>query len=452
MLLGHGVAVLTPAQEECLRKVNEPGQMLWPRGDRCVKSVEESKTHGPQRFRFDSADTLAYWYSPLGHCFGLHRCDVAVRAEGWICHHWQRTNADCHQYSRRRERDHDYGLFSHRHGSHPTIETLSTYLERHAMHMAAGEMIRDLPVVSVDPGEYGSWQNWISRHCFDADPPITSDLRSPVPLQKFFHGVVPEAIRSLAVLPPSVFSEHLIGQVAGTSSHWIVVDAYYRTSIPGYSVTVSIESALAPPPTAAALARAMLLTEHSQEMPMPELRVSYEHDVGDIEEQLRQAEEQRLQDSRATPVAGFDVLPFTANYHTERDMHEMDQEWPGLARSWDVPIGDFITRMELKRVPSQLCFVNRREELVVVPESWEDGRYGRQHASQGSRGSRLNIRHRDIHAYLKRVNRDLLIRISIRRNADNRDTSEEYDHVQANVFILRQSGKVEGMGRDGDTR
>ena len=442
VLSDRGMAAFTPNQEKCLHMINMPRHMLWPHGSRHVKSVAESQSHRPWKFYFNRADTLPYWYSPLGHCFGVHRCDVTDRAERWICEKWHMTDADCCQYSRRRERNRDYRLSGHRHGSHPTIETLSTYLERHAMHLAAGEMIRELPTISVTADTYGSWQQWISINCFDADPLITSDLRSPVPLQKFFHGAAPESIWTSPMLPPSVFSEHLTGRVAGIDSCWIVVSGYYTATIANYSATVHLQSGLVSPHTARALARAMLSTEPPLDMPIHELRVSYEHNVEEIEEQLRSVEELELRDSHVISSRGFDLQPFASQYCTERQMQEMDQEWQGLSRSWVTPTRDFIARAQLTRIPGQLCFRNRREEIVAVPESWQNNPHGHDVSS----GKRLHIRHSEIQAYLAQVDRALLVRINISRTTDDRNASEENDHDQTRIFILRPSGQIESMG------
>ncbi len=440
-------SVLTENQKEHIHRLNEPRQMIWPRDQWHVKSVSESKSEGSWRFHFDMMDTFPYWYSPLARCFGLHRCDVAKRAEHWICDRWKITSQDCREYSGKRERGYDWGLFSHRHGSHPTIETLSTYIERHAMFMAAGDMIRELPVASVDENEYGSWYHWISRNCFDADPVITSDLRSSVPLQKFIHGTSYEALGSMDVLPASVFSEQMDGHVVGYGSKWTVVSGHYTVMIADYSVGVSIEAALVSPATARALARAMHSSEYVQSISIPEWRISYEHNVKDIEARLLQAERYEGYESSGIYEDGFELVPFIAEYHTERSMHEMDQNSGGLWRTWRIPGRDFTDRLKLVRNSAQLSYVSEQGELVVAPQSWSEGSYHQRHDNRTTYGHRLNIRNEDLRRYLKQVKKDLLLRVVVTRNRDSRSNPEEYDHGQAKIFILRQSGRIEGMGR-----
>lgn len=447
-LIETETSVLTQDQKEHLSLLNEPRQLIWPRGERHIKSVEESKLQIGPRFHFDTTDTLPYWYSPLGRCFGLHRCDVVRRAERWICDVWNVSNSDCHNYSRKKERGYDWNLFSHRHGSHPTIESLSRYVERHAMFMAAGEMIRELPVVSVDDDQYGSWHNWISRKCFDADPIITSDLRSACPLQAFLHGVTSDDIMTAKTLPASIFTEQLNGHVTGSGSEWIVVAGYYTVAISDYSVSVSMESGLVSSETAKALARAMLSTEHLHEIGIPQWQISYEQHVKDIEMQLSQLGQDESFESLGIEEAGFELTPFSVDYHTEFYMHAMDPKWRGLSRSWEIVGKDFADRLGLICDPSQLNYKNKQEELIVVPQSWEEGTYDQRYDDRSSYGHRLSIRKSALKQYLKQTGKCLLIRVVISRHKRNQSSSEEYDHGQAKIFILHKNGRIEGMGRN----
>ena len=73
---------LKPGVAEHLEFVNQP-----------VLTRVEPHQHGASnrfddrpgaRFRFDSMDTIPYWYEPLGKLFGLSAQDVANKAERWL--------------------------------------------------------------------------------------------------------------------------------------------------------------------------------------------------------------------------------------------------------------------------------------------------------------------------------------------------------------------------------
>ncbi|AQQ71436.1 putative NTPase (NACHT family) [Limihaloglobus sulfuriphilus] len=440
-------SLLTNKQFNYLSLLNEPRHVIWPKQNRYTRRGKHPNPDKKWRFSFDTMDTFPYWYSPLGHCFGLHRCDVAVRAESWICDKWKVTSNDCMKYSHKKVRGTDYNLFGHRHGSHPTIETLSTYIERHAMHMAAGEMIRELPITPEPSDEYGSWGYWISRNCFDADPLVTCDLHCPVPLHRFMHGVPDIDINPSEALTMDFFSDQLYGLIGKCNTEWLTISGYYTVRISNHSFTISIESALVTAKTARALGRAMLSSEYPQSIGIPEFKISYQHNVSEIETQLINTENKEFfEPIDYISQEGFELSPFTTEFHTERSMHTMDPTSKGLPRDWSLPSYDFIQKERLKREPDKLTYKTTKGDIVVKPESWEEGDYNEMYDNRTTHGHRLNIKKEHILSYLEKINKDLLIRIIIRKHNDTIKDPKEYDHGQAKIFILRQNGKIEKMG------
>ena len=107
--------------------------------------------HNSRRFKFDTTDTLPYWYAPILNSFATVDGEHLLReAERWIIDVWG-YSGDLRNFvqARRRGRfnDRDWGLSMNRHGSKPTLERLKTHLEWHAMWCATGELLKTEPLV-----------------------------------------------------------------------------------------------------------------------------------------------------------------------------------------------------------------------------------------------------------------------------------------------------------------
>ena len=145
---------------------------------------------------------------------------------------------------------------------------------------------------------------------------------------------------------------------------------------------------------------------------------------------------------------GFELLPWVANFHSEREMHRMDSKWPSLSRTWHTIGLDFINRFSLKRLADSVVYTNKKGECVVKPEVWDDVNLSDRYDRKYSEGNRLSVRRGKLLDYLVSKKRDLFIRIVISKYFENKhNRPEDYDYGQAKVFILRQSGRIEGLGK-----
>ena len=50
------------------------------------------------------------------------------------------------------------------------LERYSTYLERHAMFCAIGELIQSKVLIQPDDGDYGSFEGWLLRRGLEFPP------------------------------------------------------------------------------------------------------------------------------------------------------------------------------------------------------------------------------------------------------------------------------------------
>ena len=122
-------------------------QSKFPTNEKAEKyEIYHSREADEARFKFDSMDTLPYWYNPLARCFGLTANNVSDIADKFIREKWGHVG-------KRREGDYvqaSYELMSNRHGSLPTVEGLSMYYEYHAMFCAASEMLDNISLIKKD--------------------------------------------------------------------------------------------------------------------------------------------------------------------------------------------------------------------------------------------------------------------------------------------------------------
>jgi hypothetical protein len=205
------------------------------------------------RFSFDEMDVLPYWYEPLADVFDVSTTDVARRADRWIVDEWRYTDDDWwHDVRELRERDSRETMADH--GSYPRYEILRTYLEFHAMQMAAGELIDTHPVAAPRWTEDDDrWGDWLARW-MDTDPnSLIADLRSPTPLVAPFYGRIESAADRR--LSDDYFDQFVGFSERSPSS--IVVGGTASVARPDEHQSVTIASALVVPEKGMALVSAL---------------------------------------------------------------------------------------------------------------------------------------------------------------------------------------------------
>ena len=422
---------------QILNRVNEPSASLLER---------EGQSQGRQsekwRFPFDDLDTMPYWFSPLARCFGLHRCDVARYAEKWICDEWNMTGESCYEHDRKWIDRSDWGLTSHRQGSRPVIEVLERYVERHGMMMAAGEMIRQqLPVADDKDGNPTRWHKWVSRKCFEGDPSITSDARTGLPLDSFFHGVFPDVYKTDASLPCSETRKHVLWKDGKDT--WITVGADYSVKTYNLSVSCSLSSALVTPKMARSLAVTIAAMENPHVIKFPDYSIPDEvENLKCLGERLaHETEHDHGGTIRKTP---FVFIPWIVSCSSSDGLHVMDPHWPSSVRRWEGLSADTLADMGLTPGPYHITFVDESSKVHAFCNVWNDELL---HGSQArySYGHRLNIRRENLLGFLRKRKMDLICRLIVRRESENRKKQEDYDYGQATIFIVRQSGRIEQM-------
>lgn len=437
-------SALTPKQIFHLEIVNEPRQCLVLK-DEWNAGFGRSAKRNDWRFSFDHTDIFPYWYSPLSHCFALHRCDVASLAEPWIVDKWGLSRDDCFKKDDAPRNESNWRISSHDHGSHPTIERLDFHVQRHGMMMAAGELIRDNPIIPTKNDEETQWHYWIRNHAFDADPCISSDVRGPVPLEPQLHGIIGAKFND-----PDELTYDTLWNIIGDSiltNDFVICAASYEISLNDFSVNVYVESALVNPESAMALLSALRSENDGPEMPVPAIGVSWRQNLDEIESAARRRLERIEDEEGVIRNAGFEFEPLCVNFHSERGMHRSDSRWPSFARSWWTISPIAIEALSLKSNETGTCYHDKAGEPVVKSEVWEESEnrdsYDRSHSS----GCRLKIRKATLLPLLNSKNRDLVVRVRVRKYVSERRRAaeQEYDYGQKRCFLIRRDGKRERL-------
>lgn len=268
LLLADGGQVTLSAQDQqFVRGLNRSTLPPAPKNPLAARPGGFHDEEKERSFDFDTMDTTRYWYATPARLFGMTMPDFLDEVEKWIHGRWGFGGADITRWTMEprleRLRDVD-GLTSNRHGGQPTVERLTHYLEWHGMMCAVGELLQTRPLMRTEPHNR-SMNDWLAEHLPTQTPRWASDLKTPPPLERLFHGYAPNGMapssgerdanaRWLARIPEESFDEVLR---ATHGSHDLVVAGDHTSDWRSRLQEATIRSALVTPETAWALGHAL---------------------------------------------------------------------------------------------------------------------------------------------------------------------------------------------------
>ncbi|MCH1918025.1 ATP-binding protein [Shewanella sp. A3A] len=237
-----------------------------------------------RRFSFDALDTLSYVYPGAIRCFSDVDLEMFLdEAEAWIIERWNNNGTDLSLWEneprKNRFQKANYTLYSHRHGSMPTIERYSYYLEWHAMWCSLGSLmaVNALAKPEYDDDDYGTLNGFLRRNGLTQPPHWSSDLRCPTPLERRFH------------YPPSVEAEDWVETITANDFELelgltfedenLVVDSYHHIRTSNHRSNVRISSSLVSPETGLSLIRALQTSDDSHDYRLP--TANHEFEIND---------------------------------------------------------------------------------------------------------------------------------------------------------------------------
>lgn len=389
-----------------------------------------------RRFRFDPLDTLSYVYPGAISCFyDVDQEMFLDEAEAWIIDRWE-SDYDLSRWENE-PRKHkfestNYALYSHSHGSMPTIEPYKYYLEWHAMWCSLGSLMKEkaLAEPKYDDDDYGTLNGFLRREGLTQPPHWSSDLRCPTPLEPRFHK--PPTIKAESWVTTISAEDFELELGLASKNGSLVVDSCHDTRASHHHSNVRVSSSLVNPDTGLSLIRALQTSDDSHDYRLPPA----EHEL-EIDEDVF-------------------LLRGWLNEHTgDARLDQKDVFNHGVRLIESTPSEDVIEILGLRRSDSYpVSWVNScNGDRVFHYEAWGDVRDDsrqREYMSGEdviSDGYRLKISLHHLKQYLDKVGFDLVLEVEITRRVTKNGITEyneepEREARYARLYLLRRTGEI----------
>jgi hypothetical protein len=388
-----------------------------------------------RRFRFDSLDTLPYWYTALLRCFAdPDPARFLDCAEVWIVDRL-RVTGDIWDYDKPRgnerfNRD-GYSRSSNRHGGLPAVERYRTYLEWHAMFLAGGEVLAEWPLTLPDDNDpWGGLSSWLGRHGPTLAPVWLADLREPKPLEPVAWWAPDE--REWLKAPPVDEMRRALGL---DTEDWIVISSSRTVRHGKMTGSTQSEGSLVSRGNATALRLALEASENSHQ---------YRLAVNDDESH-----------EIASGPFVLKSLLVDRRGDTELDVH--DPLRGEVTATSQLPHPRVVASLELTRDPAGLPVWHDCHSMIVIEaRAWSDPASSGAHTSREAvSGEQLLIRRDALRRLLAQEGLDLIINLTFTRRIGEPNYGRKKDSAREREFdhliIVRHDGALEartrGLGR-----
>lgn len=255
-----------------LDQVQNIGRSAFARVAESARNDARTRDQGEGRhkFRFDSMDTVPYWFTRGVEVFsGLSMNTFQQEAARWIVDMWHvQTDAEGSVGEPRQDRfrNSNYSLSDNRHGSLPTVERYRSHLEWHAMWCAAGTLMKHYPLIACNDDTWGTLEGWLDRNSIEKPEQWLSDIRQCKPLERQFWG---PPVDWLSVPSEGFDDKEFLEVLTLASDVSITVGARFSLHTQKTNFTARLSSALVSPTTARALARALQTADDSWDYHIP---------------------------------------------------------------------------------------------------------------------------------------------------------------------------------------
>ncbi|WP_368889320.1 ATP-binding protein [Morganella morganii] len=388
-----------------------------------------------RKFEFDSLDTLRYVYPDAIECFADVDEEIFLdEAESWIMDRWDSgTDLSIWENEQRKHKfkNANYALYSHSHGSMPTIERHSYYLEWHAMWCSLGSLIvkKSLAKPEYDD-DYGTLNGFLMQEGLTQPPQWSSDLRCPTPLETRFH--YPPTIKAEDWMTTITADDFELELGLSSEDDNLVVDAYHDIRTSNHRSSVRISSALVNPETGVSLIRALQTSDDSHDYRLPP--AGHELEINDDPFLLHGWLNEHSGDSRLDEK---DVFNHGVRL-IEATPSENVVEILGLHRSESYPVS---------------WLDSSNGERAFHYEAWGDTKDDSQQREYIygediiSKGHRLKISLHHLKQYLDKVDLDLILEVEITRRVTKNGITEYNEEPKkeeryARLYLLRRTGEI----------
>ncbi|HEY4777875.1 MAG TPA: hypothetical protein VIH56_09450 [Candidatus Acidoferrales bacterium] len=427
-LAKNQIVIITESQERCLQRIESGHLERKRKKDRLCSRDVASRGREP-RFRFDMMDTVPYWYEPATSIFADVSVDEFIDvAEKWIVEKWQASDVSHawkDQPRRHRYSESDWALWSHSHGSTPTIERYDTHLEWHAMWCAVGELMECRSLTTEDGYDYGSLEERLSRECLTLPPNWLADFRGPKPLEERYWYLQISDEWTASIEDKEFLLEIGVGSVPTES---LVMRGRYETTSSEGSSKTSVDSALVQPETAAALVRALQTVDEPMDFALP----SDGEDRFEIDE---------------TPYRLLGCITRRSESSGIDEGDPLRNQISGMFWRPGCRLGEKFEEQIL--LDGRVCWANAMSSYTS--EQWSDSRED-EDDTRGSKpksnGVRLRVSVHHLKQFLERTGFDLLVSVEVTRRKgrynDARAREEEGSEARfGRILLLRSDGSLE---------
>lgn len=412
---------------EAVRLSNEPASCHVERKHRYSRPRGDGEPE--LRFKFDSMDTLPYWYSPLSDVFGLATSEISIRAEKWIVDRLGYTEEDTWKDRRELARERQWQLMRNDHGSVPVLESLDIYLKYHGMLLAAGQLIDEGVSVGYDEWEEpaGPWGYWLAHHVESSPHWWLSDLRSPAPLEPYVYGES-GPVDQWREVAPADFNSLLLVEHDGEKR--LVVHSYMSSRSDDRHESLYVRTALVSPETSHSLMRA-LQTADANDFFLP-----YE------------GSDESSEGRREIQEGEFELKGLLVEESIERESIEEHDPLARIRYSFNRPGEAFMTHQGARPNRRGLEWTNDAGAVITEVTMWKDdlGDERDLHERQ-TEGTRTTVPLASILRFLQTVERELIIDVEIDRKEDRRHEGwdREYEPTKSRIYLLNKDGQLESL-------
>ncbi len=375
---------------------------------------ETSRLEQKGRYRFDSMDTLPYWYRPLANIFGVELDTVTDHAEEWIVDRCGLGEQDWMEDVRELRDERSYDRMGHRQGIIPVEESLRLYLEYHAMMIAAGRLVdAETPMRVGSYDDEDPWGYWLSEHLPSSERGWIADLRSSTPTEG---GLFEPPAAEPWPQPEDEEYDAALAITGRELPQNVRVAGVIRLAGRGGSKTTYIRSALVSPETSTSLARALSAAEEPFDWKLP-----------------NEDEEEFEVDDGPFVLRGWLTEP--SDGHEGLEGH--DPYAQGISLSRPLPGEKFCTATETHADRTTLNVQRPDATVVARVEQWADP--GETELGLSSSGHRLQVTRNALLSYLQAARMNFIVEVQIGRY--RRDPNSTYER-RSKLYVVDADGNI----------
>lgn len=393
------------------------------------KRSSKRGTRQDLKFKFNTLDTLPYWYEPLGRIFNVGQTVVAELADKYISEYWGYVGdvlKDNHI------RDSDYTDTSHSHGSEPRIENLQTYYEYHAMFCAAFELLQTKPLILDEEGWRETFHEWLEGWGTYWKNFWLSDFNEPTPLSTRLWVNNREGNREWEW---DIHDQDFKGVLGLANMNTLVVYMGATTYYGKDYEEVSVRSGLVDPVTGGALLRLF------------QSRSSYDNHVPmEKETDYDDYDERSFKDS----FPQFKLAGWLYEEKTDIDgLDDLDPLYKNLSKSRIRP-GSLFCEWSDCTFSEDFKFSFRDDdgidEWITRFFSWSDVKERESYNDFTTNGVMLLAKRKELKSFLNFVGKDLMVQVKIGRKVKREDYN--YYPPYCKIYLLKANGRIETFTGD----